>query len=272
MSNDMLSFDLKSKEKGAFLIVDHLEGGVQIVRHCLWLHPKVVDLATKTPDIEKLSGRELFKALLGLGAYPRNALQDEQGNLSPLPAKKSERAGIDIERIVPCIQKFDLATKFRFLVKYSDHLISAEDNLDDPLDGVAAYKETDIREPHHVMYIAHYSNGGRHSPEPEEQGASRKAEEQCYYRETGGIYWIKNSHSYGGSQPLFEKFDEAGHPQYLINQSEDAKGRKVVITEFFNETTGECINALKKNADGHMEFLSDEERHKFDRPESPELG
>ena len=272
MDNGVLSLDPKSKKKGAFLVVDHLEGGVQIVRHCLWLHPKVVDIVTKIPGIEELSGQELFQTLLSAGAYPRNALRDGQGNLSPLPAKGKERAGIDIEHIIPCVQKFDLATKFRFLVKYSDHLIFAEDNLDDPLDGVAAYKETDIREPHHILYIAHYNNGERRSPEPEEQGASRKAEEQCYYRETGGICWIKNSHTYDGRQPLFEKFDEVGHPLYLINQSEDAKGRKVVITEFFNETTGECINALKKNADGHMEFLSEEERHKFDRPESPELG
>lgn len=279
----------RRKENGEFIAVDFLRGGVQSVRYTLWADNKVLNNIATDPAMAGLRGEALYKALTRKGAYASNALKLADGSLSPLPCSDEERAGIKIEDIIPCLQMFDTATGERFLVKYSDHLMEAaeEFGFDDPLPGVAAHEETqtiivDGKRYTATRYLAHYTNGQRHSRKNPVSGEPRKAGEQAYYPirfneavgkiEGGGIMFIRHwDHGRNISvdgQPKFEKFDETGHPLYLINQQDHT-----ITTEELDPDTGEVKIAISADEKGgHRHILTSDEITQLPKIVKPSLG
>lgn len=265
-------FDLNAaRHADGFVIVDHIESGWQIVRHCLRLAPRVVERVLATPGVQQLKGRELYKALLGLGAFAANAMRNADGHLVPLPPR-NKREGLQINDIIPALQKFHKESECRFLVKYSDHMDLSGAGLDDPLPGVAAHREISTQPPYHTVYLAHFDNDRPFAPPADDKG-HRKAEEQCYYADNGHVQWIRNRRSYGGTLPLFEVFDKEGHPLYLENKERTADGHVTIVTETFSETTGDVLHALRQNKDGtHPHVLTPAEIQKLPKPEDPTLS
>lgn len=265
------TFDLNAADHSdGFVVVSYHETDTRIVTYCLRLHPRLVEKVLANQDILKLEGRVLYRALTDLGAYAGNAMYNAAGHLVALPAK-DKRDGLKIKDIVPALQKFDRDSGFRFLVKYSDHMDQTGGWLDDPLPGVAAHRETAIRPPHHTLFLAHFNSGDFFAPPVDDKG-HRKAEEQCYYPDTGGIFWIRNRRSYDGTQPLFEMFDRNGHPLYLENETTDAANHVFITVEEFNETTGDVLSALRRDKDGrHTRPLSPDEIKNLPVPEDPGL-
>ena len=118
----------REKEDGEFITVDFQKGGTQTVRYTLWASRKVLNDIAGDPAMAGLSGEAMFKALCLKGAYPSNAWKQADGTLHPMPCSDEKRANIELENIIPCLQKFykcedakDPRNNYRFLVKYSNH-------------------------------------------------------------------------------------------------------------------------------------------------------
>lgn len=290
MADHIGIFNVRAREKedGEFITVDFQRGGTQIVCYTLWASRKALDDIANDPAMAGVRGEAMYKALIRKGAYPSNAWRQEDGSLHPMPYSDKEREGIKIGDIIPCLQKFDKATGERCLVKYSDHLMEEgeEFGLDDPLPGVAAVQETqtiivDGKRYTATRYLAHYTNGHRHSPKSAVAGEPRKAAEQAYYPlrlneatgkvEGGGIMWLKHWYhdknvSVDG-QPKFEEFDMAGHPLYLINQQDN------VITTEELDTDGNVKMAISVDEKGgRRHLLTPDEIANLPKIVNPSLG
>jgi hypothetical protein len=284
----------RQKEDGEFITVSFQRGGVQTVLYTLWASRNILDNIAGDPAMKGLSGESLYKALIRKRAYPSNAWKQPDGSLRPMPSSDEDRAGIRIEDIIPCLQKFykrededDPLHGVRFLVKYSDHLVEDVFGLDDPLPGVAAEQETktiivDGQRYTRTCYIAHWRNGVRLSPESTVADLPRKAGEQAYYPvhldettgkiEGGGImsiwHWENGKNVSVDGQPKFEKFDEAGHPLYLINQQDHT-----IITEKIDPDTGEVVSAYSTDENGRNRYdFTPEEIAHLPKPQLPSLG